>query len=390
MLKKLSVVSLILALVVLAMAGCGEKQQGSPQGGSQSAAKEPVKIGLALPMTGVAALYGEQINKGVELAREQINGGGGILGGRQIQIILEDDKASPEEGVNITQKLINRDKVQAVTGGVNSSVSLAQIPITKAAGKLHIVTTSMAPSIVEQGHPYLFQLNTDNNVKGDFFYPWVAKKQPQLKKVSMLVENTDYGRAEVETIKRNWKDPNGPQLSNIEWFQLGETNFTIQLTKIKSQNPDALIITVAAPATNGTILKQAKEVAFNKTLLMAPGNLNKDVVKIAAGAADGLLSADHYISTLDNPENKTFIQAFEKKFSYTPEKMEVQGYETVYLVAQAMEKVKTADDPAKLAEALRTTTWKTPRGDLTFNEKGRVGGKMYPLVVKQGKIVLAE
>lgn len=387
MLRKLSVVSLSLAAIIFLAAGCGGG--GKQQGSTQSASKEPVKIGLALPMTGVAALYGEQASKGVELAKEQINGGGGILGGRQIQVILEDDKASPEEGVNVIQKFINRDKVEVVAGGVNSSVSLAQIPITKAANKLHIVTISMAPSIVEQGHPFLFQLNTDNNVKGDFFYPWVVKKYPQIKKVSILVENTDYGRAEVETIKRNWKDPNGPQLSYIEWFQLGETNFTIQLTKIKSQNPDALIITVAAPATNGTILKQAKEIGFNKNLLIAPGNLNKDVVKIA-GAAEGLLSADHYVSALDSPENKAFVQAFEKKFGYTPEKMEVQGYETVYLVAQAMEKAKTADDPAKIAEALKTTTWKTPRGDLTFSEKGQVGGKMYPLVVKQGKIVQAD
>ncbi|MEW6275180.1 MAG: ABC transporter substrate-binding protein [Bacillota bacterium] len=387
--KKLFLVGLSLVLTLILSTGCGGSK-GQQQGAPQSSSKEPIKIGLALPMTGVAALYGEQASKGAELAKEQINASGGILGGRQIEIILEDDKASPEEGVNVVQKLINRDKVQVVAGGVNSSVTLAEIPITKAANKLHIVTISMAPSIVEQGHPYLFQLNTDNNVKGDFFYPWVAKKYPQIKKVAMLVENTDYGRAEVDTIKRNWKDPNGPQLSSIEWFQLGETNFTIQLTKIKAQNPDALIITVAAPATNGTILKQAKEIGFNKTILIAPGNLNKDVIKIAGDASEGILSADHYIPSLDNSENKTFVQAFEKKYGYTPEKMEVQGFETVYLVAQAMEKAKTADDPAKIAEALRTTTWKTPRGEVTFNEKGRVGGKMYPLIVKQGKIVQAD
>lgn len=383
--KKLFLFIVLVAAVALFASACGGKQE-QPKSQEGTKTKEPVKIGVALPMTGVAALYGEQVSSGMKVAEEEIEKEGGILGGRPIDLIIEDDKASPEEGVNVVQKLINRDRVKVIAGGVNSSVTLAQIPVTKAAGVLQIVSVSKAPEIREQGHPYLFGINLTTDMTGDFFYPWIAKNLPEIKKVAVLTENTDYARAELKGVERNWA-AGGPKIIATEWFQLGETNFTIQLTKIKSLNPDALLVIVAAPATNGTILRQAKEVGFNKQIFIAPSNLNMDVVRLAGQAAEGVISADHYVPTLDNPENKKFVSGYQAKYNKLPEGREELGYESIILLAKAMDKAGTADDPAKIAEVLKNTTWKMPRGEFKFDEKGNSRGQVYSIKVKESKIV---
>jgi len=370
---------------LLLASGCsGQQDQAKKQEGAKG--KEPVKIGVALPMSGVAALYGEQVSSGMKVAKDQIEKGGGILGGRPVELIIEDDKASPEEGVNVAQKLINRDRVKVITGGVNSSVTLAQIPVTKAAGVLQIVSVSKAPEIREQGHPHLFGINLTTDMTGDFFYPWIAKNLPEIKKVAVLTENTDYARAEIKGVERNWA-AGGPKIIATEWFQLGATDFTIQLTKIKSLNPDAMLVIVAAPATNGTILRQAKEVGLNKQTFLSPSNLNKDVVQLAGQAAEGLISADHYVPTLDNPENKKFVEGYQAKYSKIPEGREELGYETILLLAMAMDKAGTAEDPAKIAEVMKNGTWKMPRGEFKFDEKGNSRGQVYAIQVKGGQIV---
>lgn len=115
----------------------------------QGQTKAPVKIGVILPMTGPAALFGEQTNRGVQMAAKLINNAGGILGGRLVKIYLEDDQANPVEGVNAVKKLMNREGTKLITGGVNSSVSLAELQVTKESGLLHLVTVSTAPAIRE-------------------------------------------------------------------------------------------------------------------------------------------------------------------------------------------------------------------------------------------------
>ena len=118
------------SVVFLILAGCNQTSGNESSGGSSSS-KSAVKVGVVLPLTGPAALYGQQAQEGGKLAAKMINDNGGILGGRKIELIVEDDQAKPENGVNMFNKLINKDKVNAITGGVNSSVSIAEKDIAK-------------------------------------------------------------------------------------------------------------------------------------------------------------------------------------------------------------------------------------------------------------------
>ncbi len=350
--------------------------------------KPPVKIGVILPMTGPAALYGEQANRGVQLAAKMVNGAGGILGGRQVSIILEDDQANPVEGVNAVKKLMNRDGTKLITGGVNSSVSLAELQVTKEAGLLHIVTVSTAPAIREQGHPSLFALQPTNSMKDDFALPWIAQVLKP-KTVVHLLENTDYGRVEVEELKKHW-GASGPKVVATETFQLGETDFTIHLNKFKAMKPDLFYLSTAAPSTIGTILKQAYEIGFKAPIFLAPGNLNNDVVRLAGPAAEGVLCADYYVNILDTPANKRFVKDHEEMFKRPPEKMEMLGFESITILSKALDMAGTETDVKKISDTLRQNKWQTPRGEIVFDAKGQAKGvgKDQALVVKDGKITI--
>jgi len=355
---------------------------------AQGQTKAPVKIGVILPITGPAALFGEQTNRGVQLAAKLINEAGGIMGGRPVKIFLEDDQANPVEGVNAVKKLMNRDGTKLITGGVNSSVSLAQLQVTKESGLLHIVTVSTAPAIREQGHPTLFALQPTNTMKDEFALPWIAQVLKP-KNVVHLLENTDYGRVELEELKKHW-GASGPKIIATEIFQLGESDFTIHLNKFKALKPDLFYITTAAPSTLGTILKQAYEIGFKVPIFLAPGNLNMDVIRLAGPAIEGVMCADYYVNILDTPANKKFVKDHEDMFKRPPEKMEMLGYESITVLSKALDMAGTETDVKKISDTLRKNKWQSPRGEIVFDQKGQAKGvtKDVVIYVKDGKIAI--
>ncbi len=383
--KRFFLVVMVLVLSISLVACGADKGSQTPA----PAKADTVKIGLIIPMTGASALYGEQAKSGADLAIKQINDKGGILGGRKIEVSIQDDKGNPEEGVSLVKKMID-DGYKYVTGGINSSVTLAQIPVTMEKGVMQVCLSVKAPAIRQQGHTKLFALNTDNLMDGEFFHA-IIKDQLPYEKIAMMTENTDYGRAEIDALAKHWATPDSPKIITNEMFELTETDFTVLLSKIKAKKPDCLYVCVASPTLNGTIASQAKEVGLNVPILIAPGNLNKDVIKVGGPATEGIISADVYVNTIDNAENKEFVEAYKAMFNgKLPEKMEVLGYEIVTLTATAIDKAGSPDDVQKVVDIMRSTTWKTPRGNITFDAKGQAQIGLVPIIVKNGVVVLKQ
>lgn len=370
----------LMLIVVLVLGACAQSSNGSGKNESGN-----IKIGTVLPLTGPAALYGGQTLDGAKLAVKMINNEGGILEGRKIELVTEDDQSKPELGVNKFKKLIENDRVAAITGGVNSSVNMATKEIAKNR-LLNVVTVSKAPDIMADRDPYRFRLNSTNEMDGKAFHTFIAE-QLKPKTVAVIAENTDYGQAELEALKKNWSGSNAPEIVATEFFELTETDFTNPLTKLKSAKADALYVAGAAIEINSAIFKQAHQLGFNDSLkLLAPGNINSKMVELAGAGAEGIISADLYQNTIDNDVNKKFVEAFEKEYNRKPEKMEMLGFESIWFVAKAMEEAGSSNDYKAIAKALESNDWQSPRGDLEF-EDGQALGEVFPLTVKDGSVV---
>jgi branched-chain amino acid transport system substrate-binding protein len=170
---------------------------GSP---SMAADKPPVKIGVVQPLTGQGANVAKSWLEGMNLAVDMINMGGGVLGGRKVEMVVEDDQCIPAQSIAATKKLIYEDKLKVILAAMCSSATIADVSITKEAGIIQIVSLSFADSITEMGNPLLFRTCTTNKILADGMAYKIAQEF-KVKSMAFYSINDDYGRGLVEQTK---------------------------------------------------------------------------------------------------------------------------------------------------------------------------------------------
>lgn len=348
------------------------------------AQQAPVKIGYMMP---TKALSGKEAVQGAELAVKMLNDAGGILGGRKVELVIYDDAFSPVEGVSAVKRLISRDGIKVVSGNIGSSVALAILPIVQAENALYVGTIAKHTDVTKTGYDKIFRLNTTPVMDGQVFNKFILETvKPQ--KIAMILENSDIGRQTEAVIRKAVQVPNGPQVAYVGYYELQQSDFSAVATDAKASGADALYVSGATVEQYANVIRQTREVGYNpKHKMLLPGLLNKRVMELAGPAAEGVVSADIYFPDLDNPLNKRVVDAFRKAYKNTPEKVEILGFETPWIIAQAMNKAGTATDLNKIAAAMRGTTWETPRGKVTFDATGQASAEILIVTVRNGKIV---
>lgn len=349
------------------------------------AQQEPIRVGVVFP---IASLYGQQTNSGLQVALKEVNDRGGILG-RPLRTIILDDQDKPEEGVATLERLITRDKVHAVAASFSSLTGLAEQKVTERYRALHIAIAAKADRLRYEGHPLVFYLNSTIGQDSKIFNEFLAKRL-RPKRVAVMLENTDYGQGGLDSIKRDWSGADSPEIVTIERFEKLEQDFTPLLTKVKSLNPEVIYVITGTVEVNANIAMQIDQLGIKVTKVLSPGQLSDDFIRAAGKSAEGVISADLYVNTMDSPENKSFVSAFEAINRTKPQKMSVLGYETISVLAQAMTQAGTAEDIERIAGVLRTSTFASPRGNLRFSLMGKsyqVEGGFNLLTVKDGRIM---
>jgi branched-chain amino acid transport system substrate-binding protein len=361
------------ALLGLALAGLGARA-------ARAQSQDPVKIGVTMPLTGNSAFDGQQTVRGMQTAAGLVNAQGGILG-RKLELVVLDDKANPEEGVNAVKRLISESRVHAIASALNSSVGLAQVDAT--AGRLlHVVVLASAPAITEKGYANVFRVNTTSASKEQ---PLIEAMRGRVKKAAMLLTNDDYGRGLLAMYQQAWGS-GGPQIVSANFFQLTETSFTPYLTKIRFERPDGFYV-VAQSSQLTTILKQAGQVGFRpETIWTVGASINPTVLRLGGDTLNGVISADNYLTSIDSPANAAFLDAFRKQFpGEEPQFYHAVGFDAVMVTAKALQMAGTVDDWQKAAGALRGLTYDSPRGKLSFDAKGQVQLDTFLIRVEDGQ-----
>lgn len=355
---------------------------------SAAAAADPVRIGLALPLSGAAATYGQDLQRGAEYAAELINQRGGILGGRKIELVYEDEKGTPQGGVAAVQKLMSVGRVKAITGGTNSSVVLAELSVTK--GRiLQVNAGAQADAITEQGSPFLFQINNTVSLNSEAFNAYIVKTLKP-KTVAYMGENSEFNKTVLEKLKESLKSA-GIELVSASTYDAETNDFTSILTKIKASNPDMLYVADAYPARAAQLWKQVRQLGGFPIEAMSPGVVTPGMIKPAEGAMNGVYTGEIFMATDPGPEGKEFIENYQKKFNNMPGKGELVIFEAINLIASAMDKAGTDSDYAKISKVIRDGAWQSPRGSLKFDEKGRARAPYFYIQrIDNGNIVQVE
>jgi len=351
-------------------------------------AADAVRIGLALPLSGAAATYGQDLQRGAEYAAELINQRGGILGGRKLELVYEDEKGTPQGGVAAVQKLMSVGRVKAITGGTNSSVVLAESSVTK--GRiLQVNAGAQADAITEQGSPWLFQINNTVSLNSEAFNAYIVKTLKP-KTVAYMGENSEFNKTVLEKLKESLKAA-GIELLSASTYDAETNDFTSILTKIKASNPDMLYVADAYPARAAQLWKQVRQLGGFPTEVMSPGVVTPGMLKPAEGAINGVYTGEIFMATDPGSEGKEFIENYQKKFNNLPGKGELVIFEAINLIASAMDKAGTDSDYGKISKVIREGAWPSPRGSLRFDEKGRARAPYFYIQrVDNGNVVQVE
>ncbi len=353
-LVKLMSLTLTGALLASSLVGCG-------QNGSGSKDSDVIKIGGIAPLTGDVAVYGVAANNGAKLAIEEINANGGILG-KQIQYIDYDDKGDTTEAVNAYKKLVNNDKVEAIIGAVTSKPTLAITPLAAKDGIPMISPTATALDVTSAGSN-IFRTCFIDPYQGENMARFAIENLNATKAAVLYNTADDYSIGVAEAFKNQF-EASGGEIVSFEGYGADEKDYKAILTNVKGQNPDVLFLPDYYN-TVGLIAQQVKEVGINATLLGADGW--DGVLAVAPEAAEGAYFCNHY-STDDNSEEvQNFLKAYKDKYNEEPVSFAALGYDTVKILAAAIEKAGTTDYDA-VVNALTETNITTVTGTITYDE----------------------
>jgi branched-chain amino acid transport system substrate-binding protein len=360
---------IIAALVVVGLIWWGASRNG--------ASGNVIKIGLIAPMTGDAAAYGEPIQRVVQLAADEINAGGGI-NGKQIQILTQDGKCNGTDAANAAQELININNVQIIIGGFCSGESLAAVPIAESNKVLLFSPSASSPKLTGISHYFVRDYPSDSaqgKVLADAAY-----NLKHWKTVAFIQEQTDYAEGIYNAFESEFSSLGGKTIN--ESFPSDTTDFRSMLTKLRSQNPNALFIGTQAPAGTDRILKQLQELGWKPPLLVndiVPGD--PPTLKADAVALEGALCAEFGV----DPTNAKFehlLQAYQAKYNEVlPYQSYAQtAYDEVYILRDGIAAV--GYNGSALADWVRTVKdWPGASGSITIQSNGDlVGGHRLEMI----------
>jgi branched-chain amino acid transport system substrate-binding protein len=352
-----------------------------------SLAADTIKFAAAGPMTGPSGETGQRMRAGIELAAKEINESGGIAG-KQVTIDFYDDEGKPEGAASVAQKIASDPDVFAVIGHINSSASMAALPIYKRAGLTEISGNSSSWKLTHLGYANFFRVIIDDFAQAPVVVDEAVQKGGR-KRLAIIYENSDYGKGVFDAASKEAKKL-GVEIVDAETYTAGvDRDFSAQLTKIKAANPDALIIG-GQYGEGGPILSQAYRLGLTsdgKVLKLGFDGLRQDALIDLAGkeAAEGLLIFASFNSLSDAPLTTAFREKTMKLFGHPPTEQEAHNYDVVHVLKAAIESGATKET---LPDVLRKTSIEGVSGHLQFDANGDpVGKKMFIFTVKDGKFV---
>lgn len=349
-------------------------------------AQTPVKIGSVLSVTGPAAFLGEDMKAGMELAVEQINAKGGVLG-RKIDWIFYDAESQTQKGLTVTRRLLDQDKVDMIVGGGNmSGMAIAMLGLTEKAG-LPFMSTEGAMDIVTPvaDRPWTFKSTADDEQVMERLADYFAKKG--IKKIAFLGDSSGFGQSAAGQLKKV-AARRGLDVM-YETFNPSDTDMTPQLGKIKEAGVQAVVCWTVTPA-GVVFLKQAQQLGFDKmTLIHSYGFVDQRYMQLAGDAAKNLLlvsvkfpvGADLPDADPQKAGIAALTSAFEARFKRKPNQFAAQTYDAIYLARTAIEKAG-GTDRAKVRDALASITgWQGVGGVFNFSKDKHSGLSKEDLVL---------
>jgi branched-chain amino acid transport system substrate-binding protein len=315
-------------------------------------AADPIKVGLTGPFTGGSSPMGLSMRDGVKLAADEINKAGGVLG-RPIQLIERDDEAKNERGVQIAQELVNKEKVVADLGFINTGVSLAsqrfyqeaKIPVLNNVATGSLVTKQFLPP--EFADNYIFRTSANDTIQSGMIVEEAVVKR-KFTKVAILADSTNYGQLGREDLEKALAS-RGITPVAVEKFNIKDTDMTSQLLKAKEAGAQ-IILTYAIGPELAQIANGMAKLGWKVPMVGSWTLSMANFIDNAGANSEGARMPQTFIQEPNTPKRKAFIDAYLKAYNPAGGRIPspvsaAQGYDSMYLLAAAINQAGNTDGP---------------------------------------------
>ena len=329
---------------------------------SVSIAQAEVLVATAGPMSGQYAWFGEQMQRGAELAVADINAAGGILG-EKVRLIVGDDACDGDQAVALANKFVT-DGIAFVAGHWCSSSSIPASKVYEAADILMITPASTNPKLTDEGGPNVFRLSGRDDEQGLVAGDYLAAKWGD-QKIAILHDGTTYGKGLADATKDQLNE-RGVKEAMYESYVPGNADYSSVVSKMQSE--DINVFYVGGYSTEaGLMIREAHDMGYDVQLVSGDALTSTEFAMVAGPAADGTLIT-FFPDARNNPEAADVVARF-RNDGYEPEGYTLQTYAAFQTWAQAAEKAGSLDLD-KMIGTLQKAEFDTVFGSFSFDDNG--------------------
>jgi len=327
---------------------------------SQAAAQDKLKIGILTTLSGPPAALGTQQRNGFQLAVKTL---GGKLGGREVDLMVQDDELKPDVAVGKAKAFVERDKVDFVVGPVFSNILAAIMkPVTDGGAILLSPNAGTSSFAGKECNANLFVTSYQNDQNHEVLGKYAQDKA--IKKAFIMAPNYQAGKDALAGFKRYFK---GEVVDEV-YVPLNQLDYSAELSKIAAASPEAIFVFL--PGGMGVnFVKQFRQAGLaEKITFLSAFTVDESTLPAQQDAALGMFGGTNWAPNLDNPQNKAFVAAYEKEYNAVPGGYAAQAYDTALLIDSALKATggKT-DNKDALRAALMKADFTSLRGKFKFN-----------------------
>ncbi|NVN50082.1 urea ABC transporter substrate-binding protein [Mycolicibacterium hippocampi] len=355
----------VVAVTSLLLAGCGSKASDTEAANAESCVDtsgESIKVGALNSLSGTMAISEVTVRNAIDLAVEQINAEGGVLG-KQIQVVAEDGASEPTVFAEKAEKLISSDCVAAVFGGWTSSSRKAMLPVFESSNSLLYYPVQYEGL---ESSPNIFYTGATTNQQIVPALDYLKEQGAQ----SLYLVGSDYVFPQTANrIIKAYAEANGMEIKGEDYTPLGSTDFSTIINKVRSADADAVFNTLNGDS-NVAFFREYKNVGLTPQDMpvVSVSIAEEEVGGIGVQNIDGQLTAWDYYQTIDSPVNNAFVEAYKAKFGAdkpTSDPMEA-AYVSVFLWKNTVEKAQSFDVKA-IQDNADGVTFDAPEGLVTID-----------------------
>jgi branched-chain amino acid transport system substrate-binding protein len=367
---KRTILSLLIVASFLTALAC------QPSGGGSDKAR----VGVFMSLTGSTANFGISSTNGIKMAADEVNATGGI-NGKQIEVLVQDDRSDASEAATIVTKFVTQDQVHAILGEVASSRSIAAAPIAQNARIPMLTPSSTNPEVTKKGN-YIFRSCFIDPVQGAAIAQFAARTLGAKRAAIMVDRKNDYSTGLEKNINETFIKMGG-QMVVTQSYQEGDQDFNAQLTSIKGANPDVIFVPGYYNDV-GLIAKQARDKGITVPLVGGDGWDSTQLYAIGGSALNGSYFTNHYSPYDTDPKVQKFVSDYKSRYGSLPDALAATAYDAAHIMFDAMKRANSLDGSAIRDALAATKDFPGVTGKVTFNENRDAVKPIIMIEIQQG------